>query len=267
MALIDTYNSLKRPGFWVFTTWFKFLIRYRRTFIGPLWILASPLAFIFALGALLIGLSDFSTSEFAPHLACGLVIWTLIGGYITRGPDIFKRNRGMLLQGNPRLTDLILMDNAELVVHFLHQTVIIVGFCLFFDTVNSWYAAMSIVGLLITINAGYWLSIVLSILGARFKDVGQFTTAIVGIAFLATPIIWMPANSESDLVSGRASVLNAYMDFNPFYHFLTIIRAPLLGNEISLLTWKVVGALSLFLVLSALILYRRNRHSIVLWVL
>ena len=267
MAFIDTYKSLKRPGFWFFTTWFKFLIRYRRTSIGPLWIIASPLAFIMGLGALLIGLSDFSTSEFAPHLATGLVIWTLLGGYITRGPDVFKQNRGMLLQGKTRLTDIILTDNAELVVHFCHQAVIIAGFCLYYKTITSWYALMSLLGFLIVINAGYWLTLVLGILGARYKDVGQFTTAIVGIAFLATPIIWMPAKTSGVLVASKASILDAYMTYNPFYHFLRIIQAPLLGDPIEPLTWKIVGFISAALMIASFILYRRYKNLVVVWAL
>jgi ABC-type polysaccharide/polyol phosphate export permease len=51
--------------------------------------------------------------------------------------------------------------------------------------------------------------------------------------FYITPIIW-----PADLLRSRQ--LSWVVDFNPFYHFLEIVRAPLLGNPIAWSTWIVV---------------------------
>lgn len=264
MFFSDTYKSLRQPSLWIFTTWFKFLMQYRRTIIGPLWIIASPIMFIVFLGALLVGLSRFSTSVFIPHLTCGIVVWTMLGGYLTRSTNVFDRHKAYLLQGKAKQTDIVLMDNAELVIHFLHQCVIIVAVCWFYKTAVFPYALISLIGFALIVINGYWVSYVFGILGIRYRDFGELIRALATILFLATPIIWMPAREDGPVV-GRAKVLEAYMDFNPFYHFLEIIRAPLLGTPIDMLSWYVVGAFTVFGYLLAAIFYRMFRRYVVVW--
>jgi len=265
MFFTDLFKSFSEPGRWLFTTWFKFLIRYRRTAIGPLWIIASPILFIFFLGALMVGLSNVSTSIFIPHMTIGLVCWTLLGGFINRSHSLFNRNVAYLVQGHTRHTDIVLIDNAELIVHFMHQAILILAVCLFYKTTTSPYAFMCIPGFLIVILNGYWISMVFGILGARYKDLGEIVGSIVSIAFLATPIIWMPVRDGAAL-GGRGTILQAYMTYNPFYHFLEIIRAPLMNIPIEPLTWYVVGGFTIFGYSLVVFVYWRYRHMVVIWV-
>ena len=266
MFFHNTLTSLKQPERWMFTTWFKFLTRYRRTAIGPLWIFAAPIMFIAFLGALFVGLSNFSTSEFIPHLTVGFISWTLIGGYLMRSHDVFQRNRSYLMQGDTLHTDIILFDNAELFIHFLHQTAIAIAICWYYKTLTSPYAFVSLVGIFLTVINGYWITFVFGTIGARYKDFGEFIGSITSIAFLATPIIWMPARDDSVVVGGRAGVLEAYMLYNPFYHFLELIRAPLLGNPIDKISWMVVGGLTIIGMCLSAYFYKRYRHMLAVWV-
>ena len=259
----DTKKAILRPGLWIFTTWFKFLSRYRRTAIGPLWIIGSPILFIVFLGMLFVGLSDFSTSEFIPHLAVGVVCWTLLGGYLMRSHNVFLRNRAYLMQGKATQTDVVLFDNAELVVHFSHQCSIIVAVCLYYGTLVWPYSLLSLLGLALVILNGYWVTFVFGILGCRFRDFGEMISSITSIAFLATPIIWMPVKDGGK--GGRATIMEVYMTYNPFYHFLEIVRAPLLGNPVELLTWYVVFSITIIGYLLVAFMYWRYRHMIVFW--
>lgn len=263
--LSDTLNTLKKPNRWIFTTWFKFLTRYRRTSIGPLWIIASPILFIGFLGLLFVGLSGFTTSEFIPHLTIGFVGWTLLGGYLMRSHTIFSRNRAHLLQGEIIHTDILLFDNAELIVHFLHQCILVLAVCYYYGTIESAYSLISLLGLALIIVNGYSLTLIFGIVGARYKDFGEMISSITSIAFLATPIIWMPVE-ESSSIGGKGGILQAYMTFNPFYHFLEVFRAPLLSQPIEAVTWVVVISFTLLGYLIAEFFYRRYRHMISIWV-
>lgn len=261
---VDFYNTLRRPNGWALATWFNLLLRYRRTFIGPLWMVARPVTFILFLGALFVGLSNFSSSVFIPHMTIGFICWTLIGGYLGRSDAVFNRNKAYLLDNNRKHTDIVILDNAELVLHFLHQCIVVVAVVIFYGTIKSPYAFMALPGLFIVIVTGALLTIILGILGARFKDVGQIIASINGVAFLATPIIWMP---DLDTVPvGKRNILSAYLDYNPFYHYLELIRAPLMGNVITPYTWTFVGVGTTLCAIFAAILYKRFRHLIVFWV-
>jgi ABC-type polysaccharide/polyol phosphate export permease len=116
----------------------------------------------------------------------------------------------------------------------LHQVVIIVAVFVIFQLAVGFYGLVSLIGLALLIGNGIWLTFVFRIVGARYRDLSEVVQAVMRIAFLATPIIWMPAQE------GRGDVLGAFLTCNPFYHFLELIRAPLLGNPIAPLSWLVV---------------------------
>ena len=261
----DLAASIRSPSRWLFSTWFLFLIRYRRTSIGPLWIVATPIMFIGFLGALFVGLSNLSTSVFIPHMTIGFICWTLLGGFLGRSSSLYSRNKAMMMQGETRHTDVILLDISELVVHFLHQAILILAVCLFYKTIKGPYALFSLLGLLVVILNGFWFTIVVSIIGARFNDVSQLMGSVTSILFLATPIIWMPTTEPGGVVGSRGNILEVYMNFNPFYHFLEIIRAPLMNNPVAPLTLIVIGTITVLGFALAAFVYSRYRHMVVLW--
>src|SRR5262249_24284976 len=43
----DFSGSLKRSGFWLYSSWIEVLLSCRSTFLGPLWILLGTLTFVF----------------------------------------------------------------------------------------------------------------------------------------------------------------------------------------------------------------------------
>jgi ABC-type polysaccharide/polyol phosphate export permease len=93
----------------------------------------------------------------------------------------------------------------------------------------------------------------------------------MGLTFFITPILWMPsmlsgsadpsyALDLSSGLSGRAAVVV----FNPFYYFLEIVRAPLLGYAIPVWYWGIAIAVTAILMLAALILLSRTKSRILL---
>ncbi len=67
----------------------------------------------------------------------------------------------------------------------------------------------------------WWLAVVISIASARFRDIPPIVASLLQILFFLTPVIWR----KEDL-PGKAILV----DFNPFYHLIEIVRAPLLGS-------------------------------------
>jgi lipopolysaccharide transport system permease protein len=57
--------------------------------------------------------------------------------------------------------------------------------------------------------------------------------------FYATPIIW-----GSEMLPRKIGEI--ILDFNPFYHLITIIRAPLLGQMPVFLNWVVSVSMATF---------------------
>jgi ABC-2 type transport system permease protein len=98
---------------------------------------------------------------------------------------------------------------------------------------------------------------VLGLLSARFRDVPQIVTNAMQVAFFLTPIIWLP-----ELLPGRALVLT----FNPFFHAVELVRAPLLGTAPPLRSWLAMLAATLAGSAVALAMYVRYRRRIAYWI-
>ncbi|WP_075995606.1 ABC transporter permease [Salaquimonas pukyongi] len=237
-----------------------FLIRYRRTALGPLWLLVGPALFVIALGALFAEVGAVDISVFLPHLAIGLVTWTLINGYITGAATVFQRNRAQLLQGGMAQEDIVRTEVILGLLAFAHQILVVAGVFLYFGMFPPPYALLSLVGIGLLIANGIWTIKVFGTIGARYRDLAEIFGAVMGIFFLATPIIWMPGDGM-----GR-SVMGVFQTYNPFYHFLELVRAPLLGNTISLLSWIVVITITILGHMLAWYFDKRYARFVPLWV-
>ena len=165
------------------------------------------------------------------------------------------------MQGAMNLASIVVTEVFSTTLQFLHQVIIIVVVFVVMGKSISLYSLISFVGLLLLIANGFWLTYFFGIIGARYRDLREIITPIMRIAFLATPIIWIPDTGE-----GRSAVMTAFLTFNPFYHFLEIVRAPLLGNPIDPLSWIVVLAITGVGFTLAWIFQKRFAHKIPLWV-
>jgi ABC-2 type transport system permease protein/lipopolysaccharide transport system permease protein len=124
----------------------------------------------------------------------------------------------------------------------------------------TWVAIESLLGLALFLANGVWVTQAFGILGARYRDLAEVFQALMRIAFLATPIIWMPGEL------GRGGVMGAFLTFNPFYHFIKVVRAPLLGNPVAPLSWIVVLSITVIGFIVARLIIGRYARLIPLWI-
>jgi len=98
----------------------------------------------------------------------------------------------------------------------------------------------------------------LAILCARFRDMTQVVTNILQVMFYATPIMWMvkilPAHVSRDFVN-----------WNPFYHLVELVRAPLFGVAPTMLNWSLSIFLAVFGWIMAIAFFGKYRWRIAYW--
>jgi ABC-2 type transport system permease protein len=83
--------------------------------------------------------------------------------------------------------------------------------------------------------------------------------------FFLTPIVWIYddlASSPNPDIAERARLA----EFNPFLHFLEIIRRPLLGQDQVLRHWVVVLVITVVGWALTLVVMRRYRSRVSYWV-
>ena len=239
---------------------FQFLIRYRRTALGPLWLVVSPALFIATLGHLYAAIGAAEAAVFIPHLTVGYILWSLIASFVQQSPTIYQRNRAQILQGGLTLEGIVAVDAVTWVLSFAHQLPIILVVFVIYRIPVGWEALESIVGLGIIVANGLWVTRVFGILGARYRDLTEIVQAVMRIAFLATPIIWIPGSS------GRGGLMGHFLMWNPFFHFIEVVRAPLLGQHVALVSWLAVIGFTVVGYGLAHLMTLRYARQVPLWV-
>jgi len=243
----------------IYLSYFIFLLGYRQTVLGPLWLLIGPSLFIALLGLLYAEIGAAEPEVFILHLAIGLITWTLVNGFIVKSATVFLRSRPQILQGEQSLDDIVAVEVTTTLLSFAHQLPIILIVFLIYEIGLNWVALESFLGLSLLVANGVWASYVFGILGARYRDLVEVFNAVMRIAFLATPIIWMPGEGM------QGGVMAAFLIYNPFYHFIEIIRAPLLGQSPALLSWSVAIGFTAVGFLAAWILKKCYARLVPFW--
>jgi ABC-type polysaccharide/polyol phosphate export permease len=252
----DFSTAVRRWPLWIRLGWQDVMLRYRRSLIGPFWLTLSMGIMVAAVGLIYGELFKVDKATYLPFLTIGLLVWGLISSCISEGCQSFIEAQWLILQINTPLSMFPIRVIWRNLIVFLHNVVIYVLVVLIFGVKLSWITFAAIPGLMLIIVNGFWCAILLGMLSARFRDLPQIVANMLQITFFATPIFW-----HAKLITTKIVVTA-----NPFYHFIEVVRAPLLGETPSLLSWAVVGAVTVVGSSVTLIVFRRFRHRISVWI-
>ena len=257
LSLFDFVQGARAHHLWYLLGWQDIRQRYRRSVLGPLWLTLSMGALVSALGFLYGMLFKVEVAVFVPHLALGFIVWTLISSTANEGCKVFIDAEGIIKQvGLPLTVHMYRLLWRNLLILF-HNALVFVVVAAVFGVWPGWAGLLALPGLALLCLNGLWAILLLGIVSARFRDVPPIVTSIVRICFFVTPIIWMP-----ELVPARAAVL----EFNPFYHLVEVVRAPLLGKVPALSSWIAVLIMTIGGWVLAFAFFRRYRWRIAYWV-
>lgn len=256
-AAADLFGAIRQVRLWWMLGWQDIRSRYRRTSLGPIWIMMTTAVSIFGLGVVYGVLFQAKLSEFFPFVAAGIVLWTLFSAIILEGAAVFYLNVNIVRNVRMPLFVLILRLLVRNIIVFGHNLVVLAAVLIAFRVTPSWWTLAALPALVIVLLNGAWVALVLGTAGARFRDIPEIAAALMSPLFLMTPVIWKPA----DLQRFQFIAL-----VNPFAHFIEIVRAPLLGQPPSGLSLLVTGAITVIGWSAAFAFYARYRRLIPLWV-
>lgn len=255
MASRDLKASGQRLGLAWSLAWHDIIARYRGSILGPFWITLSMGLMVLGIGFLWGNLFRIPINEFLPFVALGIVFFGVMTGMINEGCETFVQAKGILSQTSLPMFTFVWRTVIRNLINLAHHLVIVVGVLAIFGYWRVANAPLAVVGLLLMVlNAG-WISMLVAIASARFRDIPQLVMSVMQFALFMTPVFWRPDRFTGELF--------AVLNFNPFYHLLEVVRAPLLGEP-------VAGHSYLVLVVMAVVgwgftfaLFARTRRRIV----
>jgi lipopolysaccharide transport system permease protein len=87
----------------------------------------------------------------------------------------------------------------------------------------------------------------------------QIIQSIIQVIFYVTPVMWMRQTLTGD--AGKLMI-----EINPLFHLIDVVRAPLLGEVPSSLSYTVTILMAAIGWVVAIQFYRQYKHKIAYWV-
>jgi ABC-type polysaccharide/polyol phosphate export permease len=231
-------------------------VRYKRSFLGFLWVMLNPLFMMLILTMVFSGLFKVSVKNYASYLLSGIILW-----------NFFSQSTStslMSLFGNSNLIKKVFIPKAifplsvimSAMVNFIFSLVPL--FLIFYVTGTPIGPHIYLVPVILVLVGlfSFGVSLILSTLTVFFHDtIYIYEVLLLGWMYL-TPIFY----PESIIPQKFAFILQ----LNPFYYFLTLFRGALYADT-SLLFEKLLY--SVFFSLAALaagwLFYNRFKDRVV----
>ena len=236
MALRDLRASAERLDLAWSLAWHDVVSRYRGSILGPLWITLSMGVMVVGIGVLWGGLFHEPIHSFIPFVAVGIVFFGVVTSTINEGCDTFVQAAGMLSQTSLPMFTFVWRTVLRNLINLAHH-IAIVGAVLVYGGLwaHANYAGAAL-GVVFMVANVAWVSMLVAVISARFRDIPQAVASVTQAAAIMTPVFWLP-----DRIPAQYHWL---LDFNPFYHLLEAIRAPLLGRPVAAHTYAVLAAMA-----------------------
>lgn len=233
--------------------------RYRRSSIGAFWLTINMGVLIGALGLVFGTIFNSPMSEFLPFICVGLIMWGYFSSLVNDGCISFISNSETMLQLPIPFFTYILRTWWRNTIILAHNMVIFPIVLLMFGKFINFNALLAIPGfVLVSLNL-LWVMVVLAVLCTRYRDLTQIVQNIMQVGMYVTPIMWM-----ADLLPGGARS-RLMLEFNPFYHLISIVREPLLGGTATQLNWIATIGMAISGWTIALLFLNRFRSRITYW--
>jgi lipopolysaccharide transport system permease protein len=199
--------------------------KWRRSFMGMSWSVIQPLGITVLLSVVFSRLFHTDIVLYAPYILSGIIVWEFVGSSLTGGSLAFVQADAYIKQCKHPLaiytlrlvlTNLIVLGLASLVLWVWALAVLPQNFGWPWLSIVTFFPLVAIVT---------WpLSTLLAYIGTRFRDVPHAMGLILQMIWFISPVYF-----EAKMF--RSGGMSSLVDYNPVYHLLQIIRAPLLDGQ------------------------------------
>lgn len=256
LAVRDVISGLRLFPVWGMLGWHDIRQRYRRSVIGPFWLTISTAIMVMALSFLYSGLFRADMAEYVAYIAVGMIVWTFVSTVSNDACQVFISADGMIKQIRLPFTVHVCRMVWRNLIILAHNAIIIVVIYLAVGAGWHWTLLTLPVAIAVYCINALAIGLVVGVFCTRFRDIVQIIANGIQLLFWVTPIMWKP-----ELLAGRAWIAN----FNPVYHYIELVRAPLVSTALPTQSWLVVVACTALTCSAAVITLTRFRHRIAYW--
>ena len=212
--------------------------RFSRTILGGFWLGISNSSFVIAL-ALVYGIvfkvTDFK--EFFIYLGLGITGWNYIATTSLAAPELFSKNQPQINNTNNKHIYYVMEEWAFQLQTFFQSLLLILVFLSFFKfDILLKFLSFGILPLFNLILFCFWFPLLISILGARYRDFYQLIPIAIQFIFLISPFIYQKEN---------LGPITWIADYNPFYIIISSFRDGIIESNFLFINFLVILLINL----------------------
>ena len=256
-AIADLAAGLSRSWIWTRLAYQDIKLRYRGSVLGPFWVTLTNLILIGAMGSIYAELFHLDPMTYVPYIMMGILVWQFVSGTINEACGTFTEAKDVIQQvPMPFSVQAYRVVYRNLIV-LAHNAVIVPFGIVIFKVPVGWRLIEIVPGLILLSLNGLWICVLLGAISTRFRDIPPIVSNVVQVLFFLTPIFW-----PLDAVQNFRHVLR----LNPFFAWIDVIRAPLLGVAPEPTSWPILIGCVLAGGLCSFLFFVRFRERIAYWI-
>ena len=230
--------------------------RYMRSFMGVGWILISFALFVSVKILIFTPLSSEKLGYFANYVTIGFFIWNFIASSMVDGCASFIGAQSWIKGVKLPLSVFVYQTvTKNVLLNVVNLLVVIIVMVLVRHPITL-AALWTIPFLVLLIVNALWVTFLFSTIGARFRDVPHLIQTIMRVLMFLTPILWMPEDIGQ---------LWNYLQYNPFAHYIILIRDPIVDGVVPMDSLMVVLGITVLGWAAAFLTYQYGRKRVVFW--
>jgi homopolymeric O-antigen transport system permease protein len=255
-AVEDMRAGWARRKLWTDMALRAFKNKYRGAMFGAFWVTITTAMTATGLGVLYGYLFGRPLAIHLPYVTTAIIVWSLITGLANGGCAVFSGNAHIFKEFPLPLSLFSYRLAFNQLILLAYRSLVLVAVLLIFSTPLKPVALLAILGVILIVWIGFWMSMGLGVLSARYKDFGELVAAALTFIFFLTPIFWVPS---------RLGEYAFYINFNPFYHLIETVRGPILGHENLLLHFEITIVFAVLAPVFGWSIYSRLSHRLPYW--
>lgn len=189
---LDLKEVLEYQELLYFLVWRDVKIRYKQTFIGIGWVMMQPVLTMLIF-AVVFGYFAGIPSDGVPYTIfayTGLLPWNYFAQSVTRSGSSIVNNASLVSKVYfPRLI-IPLAAVISPAIDFLVAFVILIGLMVWYSIIPTWGVFILPVFLLLAVMTAWTVSLFLSALYVKYRDVGHIIPFLIQLWMFASPVVY-----------------------------------------------------------------------------
>ena len=230
-----------------------------RSILGPYWATLAISVQVSIVGLVFSLSFGVESGDYFLYVAVGLVLWNFLTTSVNEAAKKYAENSAALRQFDVPISFFVLrvlLKNIwQLVINFSIVAIILV----FQPSQIAWDILWLPLGLVIFISNAGWIAGAAALAGARFQDIPPLVSTTLMVFFYLTPLIW-----RVDFLPSADLHFIAWA--NPVFHWIEVVRAPVLGTAPNLVSAAVASTTGLAGLGLTALMYRLLGWRVRYWV-